>query len=109
MKVRNTAAGVVAAMCLAGCSAHYTDMKWEPIVRKPVQLDMAMANCQMHASSVNQGYFAYGNAGFVAGAALGNAIDNSIRQNNFIINCMTLSGWRGVAKPTKAGPQQDNR
>ena len=47
----------------------------------------AEAYCNMVASGAQQGYFAFGNANYVAGAALGNAIGNMIRISEAKKNC----------------------
>lgn len=42
-----------------------------------------------------------GSPSYVAGAALGNALDNAIAEQQFIKNCMTLQGWRQDAPGAK--------
>ncbi|MET3611779.1 hypothetical protein ABID16_000084 [Rhizobium aquaticum] len=96
MKVRNIA-GLSALCLLAACQTSYTQMTWEPIIASPpLPVEMALARCQMASSSVDQGYFAMGSAEYVMGAGIGNAIANDMRRNDFVIQCMTMSGWRGV-------------
>lgn len=51
---------------------------------------------------VEQGMFAYGSAGFVLGAELGNAIANEGRKQQYILSCMTMLGWQAVAPGTKS-------
>lgn len=94
-----------ATVVLAGCQAHYTKMTWVPIVPAPVYpVEMAMARCEMLSSSVDQGYFAMGSPGFVMGAGIGNAIANDMRRNDFVKQCMTLQGWRGVPQASGGYP-----
>lgn len=100
MKSRTFAA--LAAVCIAtGCQTHFSRMHWVPIVAVPPwPVEMALARCQLASSSADQGYFAMGSTEFVIGAGIGNAIANDMRRNDFIIQCMTLHGWRGIpAKP----------
>lgn len=98
-KCRALAACVV-ILPLASCVSTY-----EPIVAAPVPLEMAQARCEMLSTSTQQGYFAYGSQSYVAGAALGNAIGNAVRQDQFIRQCMTLSGWR---RTDGSAPQAKN-
>ncbi|MFS8050434.1 hypothetical protein [Rhizobium sp. BR 314] len=35
----------------------------------------------------------------MAGAAIGNALGNAIREDQFMRQCMTMSGWRRVPGP----------
>lgn len=58
---------------------------------------MAQARCQIASNGVQQGYFAYGSASYVAGAGIGNAIGNAIRVDQFMQQCMTLQGYKRVA------------
>ncbi|UDF29795.1 UNVERIFIED_ORG: hypothetical protein LHK14_00285 [Roseateles sp. XES5] len=96
MRIRLLAAAPVLAL-LAGCQTHYSKMTWVPIVASPpLPTEMALARCQLMSSSADQGYFAMGSAEFVAGAGIGNAIANDMRRNDFVIQCMTMHGWRGV-------------
>jgi len=103
MKRALLAAALGASAALAGCQAHYSKMTWVPIVPVPAYpAEIAMARCEMVSSSVDQGYFAMGSPGFVMGAGIGNAIANDMRRNDFVKQCMTLHGWRGVPQ-TGAG------
>lgn len=56
--------------------------------------EIADAKCRMMANTQAQGIYARGDAGFVLGAHLGNAIGNAIRIEQFYKQCMTISGWR---------------
>jgi hypothetical protein len=85
------AAGLVAG--LSSCATNYT---YQPIIPNPPNMEMTQARCQMLSGSVDQGYLAYGSTSYVAGAAIGNALGNAIREDQFIQQCMTMSGWRRV-------------
>ncbi|RWI29628.1 hypothetical protein [Mesorhizobium sp.] len=87
----------VGSVCaVAGCqTATYTQYMPGP------PLEYAQAKCNMLAPSVHQGYIAIGSPSYVAGAALGNALDNAIAEQKFIKNCMTLQGWRQDAPGAK--------
>jgi hypothetical protein len=56
-------------------------------------LRQAQAYCELAALQYQQGYYAYGSTAYVAGATLGNAIGNAIRQHQVFNNCMILQGW----------------
>jgi hypothetical protein len=92
---------MIAAFCAATLSACQTGFTYEPIVPNPMQIEMADARCQMMSSSAQQGMIAFGSTSYVAGAQLGNAIGNAIRVDQFMKQCMTLSGWRRVPVQTK--------
>jgi hypothetical protein len=64
-------------------------------------MEMAQAQCQMLSSSTQQGVVAWGSTSYVAGAQLGNAIGNALRADQFVQQCMTMSGWRRVPLPTQ--------
>lgn len=109
MKLRIPAV-LLAAFGLAACQTHYSQMIWQPIVPHPaLPLEIAMARCQMASTSVEQGYFAMGSPEYVMGAGIGNAIANDMRKNDFVIQCMTLHGWRGVSRAAAANAQQPTR
>ncbi|ESY81012.1 hypothetical protein X740_10405 [Mesorhizobium sp. LNHC221B00] len=48
----------------------------------------------MRKGSVDQGYLAIGSPAFVAGAGLGNALDNAIAEDQYMKNCLIISGWK---------------
>lgn len=82
-------------LALSGCQS----FEYQKIAPGPT-LEYADAQCQIGAMSVEQGIIAYGTPSYVAGAQLGNAIGNSIRQAQFMKNCMTMQGWRQVPVKT---------
>jgi hypothetical protein len=51
---------------------------------------------------VNTGYIAIGSPAFVAGAGIGNAIDNAVAQDQFMKNCLILQGWKRIPSGQKA-------
>ncbi|MGX9575767.1 hypothetical protein [Mesorhizobium sp. f-mel] len=85
-----TALGAVAALC--GCQtsnqADYMQIGYGP------SFDVAHAQCELQKRSVNRGYIAIGSPAFVAGAGIGNALDNAIAQDQFMKNCLIISGWK---------------
>ena len=88
----------VGSICaVAGCqtNATYTQYMDGP------PLEYAQAKCNMLAPATNQGYIAFGSASYVAGAAIGNAIGNAIREEQFKKNCMAMQGWRQDAPGAK--------
>lgn len=82
------------------------DAKWVKVGPGP-GLAYAQADCDNQAMGVERGYFAFGSASYVAGAALGNAIGNAIRQDRFKRNCMTMHGWQNIK--TKAEKARADR
>jgi hypothetical protein len=89
---------VSVAAALSSCATNYS---YEPIVPNAPNLEMTQARCQMMASSADQGVIAFGSTSYVAGAQLGNAIGNAVREDQFVHQCMTINGWRRVAGPQK--------
>lgn len=80
--------------------------------------DVAHAQCDMSKGSVDQGFWAIGSPGFVAGASLGNAIGNAAAEDQYMKNCLILNGWKrrtgtaqsapAAAATAYAGPTQPN-
>lgn len=73
------------------------------------QLERDKAECRMLAATQQQGYFAFGTPAYVAGAALGNAIANGIRQEQFFDNCMVAKGWKAVRTRNASGKSGSKR
>ncbi|MBB4570597.1 hypothetical protein [Rhizobium leucaenae] len=90
---------VVAVAYMATMSSCATNYTYEPIIPNPPNMEMAQAQCQMMSSSTQQGVVAWGSTSYVAGAQLGNAIGNAVRADQFVQQCMTMSGWRRVSLP----------
>ena len=88
---------VAPVLVLAGCQTNATYTQYMP----GPPLEYAQAKCNMLAPATNQGYFAFGSAAYVTGVAIGNAIDNAIREQQFIKNCMAMQGWRQDPPGTK--------
>lgn len=66
------------------------------------RFEVAHANCELSKGSVSQGYIAFGSPAFVAGAGLGNAIDDAVREDQFMKNCLILNGWKRSPRGQKA-------
>jgi hypothetical protein len=59
------------------------------------------------SSGAERGLIAFGDADYVAGAQLGNAIGNAVRVDQFMKNCMILQGWQRVpVKTSDRGSKQ---
>lgn len=105
MKLKIVAA-IAACVALSGCqSAQDGKKEWVQFQPGDV-LEVADAKCKLYAQQFQQGLYAQGTAGFVAGAQIGNAIGNAIRMQQAYTQCMTISGWKQVpvlkAKPKAA-------
>ena len=84
------------ACVLGGCVAH----SWAPGPgMSAADFPRAKAQCELFARGQGGGFYAQGSPNFVAGAALGAAIGQSIRQQNDFNDCMLANGWR-IADPT---------
>lgn len=92
--------GLAAALVLAGCQSD-ARMRWVQIGNGPT-LEYAQAQCNILAMGVGQNTFAVGSPGFVAGAAIGDAIATGIAQAEFKKNCMVMQGWKQVPDVARA-------
>ncbi|MCP1200051.1 hypothetical protein [Notoacmeibacter sp. MSK16QG-6] len=84
---------IAATLVLCGCQAQsftYTRIGMGP------SLEYAQAQCKILAPMTNRGVTAVGTPGFVIGSHLGNAINNSVREDQFIEQCMILQGWKRI-------------
>lgn len=97
MKIRMIGGALLAALSLSACqTANQTgEKRWVQIQAGEVW-DVADAKCKLWAQQFQQGIYAQGDAGFVIGAQLGNAIGNAIRVQEAYTNCMTIAGWKQV-------------
>ncbi|RWF03015.1 hypothetical protein [Mesorhizobium sp.] len=93
---------MAATLAFAGCQTS-ANSHWEQIGAGPT-LEYANAQCSIMSASTQQGLVALGSPSYVAGAQLGNALGNAIRQAQFMKDCMVLQGWKQVpnAKPAVA-------
>ena len=66
--------------------------------------DVAHAQCEMQKGSVDQGYIAIGSPGFVAGAGIGNAQGNLAAEDQYMKNCLILSGWKRASAVAAGAP-----
>ncbi|MBZ9748293.1 hypothetical protein LB516_23970 [Mesorhizobium sp. CO1-1-7] len=91
MKINTLMAlGAIATLC--GCQtsnqSDYMQIGYGP------SFDVAHAQCEMQKGSADQGYIAIGSPGFVAGAGIGNALGNLAAEDQYMKNCLILSGWK---------------
>jgi hypothetical protein len=91
-----------ATAALCGCQtsnqADYVQIGYGP------SFDVAHAQCEMQKGSVDQGYLAIGSPGFVAGAGIGNALGNLALEDQYMKNCLILSGWKRASRGQGAAP-----
>ncbi|TJV39454.1 MAG: hypothetical protein E5Y02_25495 [Mesorhizobium sp.] len=91
MKIKSLMAlGATVAIC--GCQTSNQD-DYMQIGYGP-SFEVAHAQCEMRKGSVDQGYLAIGTPAFVAGAGLGNALGNAIAEDQYMKNCLIISGWK---------------
>ncbi len=95
-------AALAGVLMLAGCEST-ANTHWEKIGYGPT-LDYADAQCRIMATGTQQGMIAWGSPGYVAGAQLGNAIGNAVREAEFMKNCMTMQGWKRFPNAPKTTP-----
>ncbi|TPK92599.1 hypothetical protein [Mesorhizobium sp. B2-4-17] len=91
MKINTLMAlGAIATLC--GCQtsnqSDYMQIGYGP------SFDVAHAQCELQKGSADQGYIAIGSPGFVAGAGIGNALGNLAAEDQYMKNCLILSGWK---------------
>ena len=75
--------------------------KWEQFAYPADPFEIADAKCRLWSRGQAQGMYAQGDAAFVAGAQLGNAIGNAMIIHAAYRDCMTIAGWKQgtVTKP----------
>jgi hypothetical protein len=96
---------MVLLLSLGGCVSH----NWAPGPGMNAgDFGPARARCSLLARHSGSGFSAYGSASYVAGAALGHAIGESIRANQDFNDCMEATGWR-IADQPPAAARQDPR
>jgi hypothetical protein len=79
----------VAAVLLSGCVSH----TWAPGPTAAMPFPQASGQCKLVAMGAERGTFAFGRPAFVAGAAIGSAIGNAVRQNTAYNACMEAQGF----------------
>lgn len=69
--------------------------------------DAGKARCSLMARHSGSGFVAYGSPNFVAGAALGNAIGESVRTQQDFNDCMLATGWKIADQPSTSAPHNN--
>ncbi|MER9167326.1 hypothetical protein NKI12_08065 [Mesorhizobium australicum] len=89
---RKSLMALAAILPLCGCQtsnqADYMQIGYGP------SFDVAHAQCEMQKGSADSGYIAIGSPGFVAGAGIGNALGNLAAEDQYMKNCLIISGWK---------------
>jgi hypothetical protein len=90
----------VSLLTLAGCAGH----KWAPGPgMSAVDFEPAKARCSLLARHGGSDFAAYGSPNYVAGAALGHALEEAARTQQDFNDCMLASGWQiADGQPTPA-------
>jgi hypothetical protein len=96
------ASGFVSLMLIvSGCASH----TWAPGPgMSAADFEPAKAQCSLMARHGGGGFAAYGDANFVAGATVGNAIGETVRTQRDFNDCMAASGWK-IADQSGAASQ----
>ena len=82
---------VIAGLLMSGCAAH----TWAPGPgMSAADFEPTKARCSLMARNGGSDFFAVGSQSYVAGAAVGHAIGESVRANQNFNDCMVASGWR---------------
>jgi hypothetical protein len=85
------------ALLICGC-AHATWVPANPSVNA-ADFEPTKARCDYIARHGSQsGFYAQGNANFVAGAAIGHGIGTAVTAAQDFDDCMIMSGWMKVQK-----------
>ena len=101
MKLRTCIITVATVVTLSACAGKPMQFR---AVGDQTQLDYNQAKyiCQQECQPRERGYFAMGSPGFVAGAAIGNAIGNAVevhRARLLFIDCMAARGFALIEEP----------
>jgi hypothetical protein len=90
--MRKLVALCVACVSLAACVSH----TWAPGPTATKPFGQASGECKLLAMGANQGTFAFGSQAYVAGAMIGGAIGNAVRQNTAYNACLEAQGFVAV-------------
>jgi hypothetical protein len=85
---------------LAGCASRTLWAPGQGVAA--TDFEPAKARCSIMARHGGGGFAAYGSQSYVAGAALGNAIGESMRAQADFSDCMKASGWLPVSQEAVA-------
>jgi len=90
---------ILTMISISGCAQH----TWSPGPGMNLtDFEPAKAGCSLVARNGGSGLVVYGRPTFVAGAALGHAIGESIRAQANFNDCMSAQGWRITTPETTA-------
>jgi hypothetical protein len=97
---RDVAAAWMMALSLGGCVSH----TWVAGPDAHATFEEQTAQCRIIARHGETGFYAYGSASYVAGAAIGNAIGNAVQANADFNDCMAANGWEVADQSPAAVP-----
>ncbi len=100
MRTDVVAAAMIVAFSLGGCVSH----AWVAGPDVHATLAEQTAQCRIIARHGGSGFYASGSPGFVAGAAIGNAIGNAVQANADFNDCMAANGWEVADQQSAAVP-----
>lgn len=89
--IRRIATLTALGLALAGCA--HQDWRAGPTVNNTVTQEQVAAQCRIGARHGGSGFVAAGAPGFVAGAALGNAVGNAAVAVQDFDDCMLANGY----------------
>ena len=89
--INRPCAAVLMLLFMGACATH----QWAPGPGLSAgDFEPAKARCSLMARHSGSGFVAYGSPNYVAGAALGHAIGESVRTQQDFNDCMVAGGWR---------------
>lgn len=89
---------ILAAAGLAALATGCVNHVWAPGPTASAPFPQASGRCKLVAMGADQGFVAVGNSNYVAGAAIGNALGNAVRENRAYNACMEAEGFVPVEK-----------
>jgi hypothetical protein len=92
---------VMLVLSLGACAAH----TWAPGPgMSAADFEPAKARCSLLARHSGSDFAAFGSESYVAGAAVGHVIGESVRTQQDFNDCMLAGGWRIADQPATAAP-----
>jgi hypothetical protein len=99
--VRGKVATLIACVAIAGCAPTV----WDKPGGSQAEFNQDSARCRLFARGMNSGdFYAEGSPGFVASAAVGNAIGTAVNQQATYHDCMMAVGYAPQSPVSSGSP-----